>query len=575
MQSLGNFNGLTASSLLLCESEVVDELYKLTTKHTDEYMASGLVEELFYLKSILTEENLKKVKQSLVKDKSGSNKNMEYLLKGIGEILFLRNQVNKDTSNEHFEDDDDSLFGDIDAPEIGEDATQMEGDLFESNDDLFESETDLFGSETDLFGGMGSGNSNTGINSDITSNTALELIEIGRRGFNITTGLVYELEEDWIEFKNYTSFFNARFRKFADQGILQSVATGNINIKPSVCDTKPRFKYAIEDSHLSLYQLSLQELNHILNLQEEVNALEIEDSDIEIEGDLAYDIYKRIYDRANSIYEPTNELVIDRYIRIFKEKACTLGGTKVTLLQTPVNRLQHAFSNYNTITKAHALMNKVNAETGEAQIDIIAEMLDDILKAKEYISMFDENLDKLSAERTPIETDIAKYLKNLIEDKGAPAEINYRVRDMINILLRNKLIKPKVMDTNELIPNLYALYRLYYLASHFELEKIDNTLTFNDFIDLNRRLVETYHLIPLSVSDIYVDAIIQNYKVKQNGTKEYYHAIKPNLSLIEKNLQSKQTILVKTLNVNVDPEQMPFMNKEYNIFLTVGTGGNK
>ena len=571
MQSLGNFNGLTASSLLLCESKVVDDIYKLTTKHTDEYMASGLVEELFYLKSILTEEQHKKIKQSLAKNKSGSNKNMEYLLKGIGEILFLRNQVNKNSSNEHFDEDTDSLFDDIDAPEINAEALELEGDLFDDSDDMFGDVS----SQTDLFGEFNTGKSTSaGISSDITSNSALELIEIGRRGFNITTGLVYELEEDLLEFKNFTSFFNARFRKHANQGLIQSVKTGNVNIKPAVCDTKPRFKYAIEDSHISMYQLSLEELNYLISLQEEVDTIEVDDDNFEIEGDLAYDIYKRIYDRANSIYEPTNELMIDRYIRIFREKASTLGGTKITLLQTPVNRLQHAFSDYNTIDKAHTLMAKINAEIGEAQIDAIAEVLHDLTKAKEYIGMLDEDKATQLEERSPIETDIAKYLRNLMTDKGAPAEINPRVRDMINILLRNKLIKPKVVDANEVIPNLYALYRLYSLAPQFALETIDPALKFNDFIELNKKLVETYHLIPLSVEDIYVDAIIQNYKAKTNGTKEYYHAIIPNLNLIEKNLQSKQIILAKTLNVNVDPEQMPFMNKDYQIFLTVGTGGH-
>lgn len=575
MQSLGNFNGLTASSLLLCESEVVEKIYKLTTKHTDEYMASGLVEELFYLKYILTEEHHKKIVKSLMKDKSGANKGMQYLLRGIGEILFLRNLLNKEQSSEHFSDDEASLFDDLSVPEINSEASELENDLF-AETDLFGSATHSAGSDGDLFGDMGFGQSSTGNSDDalvgtIIGNTAAELIEIGRKGFNITTGLVYELEEDWIEFKNFSSFFNARFKKVASKAITQSVKDGDVSIKPAVCESKPRFKYSIEDSHLSLYQLSLEELNYIDSLQDEVESLEIDESDVEIEGDLAYEIYKKIYDRANSIYEPTNELLIDRYIRIFREKASTLGGTKITLLQTPINRLQQAFSNYNTITKAKSLMHIVNKEVGDAQIDVIADMLNDLTQAKEYIGMFKE---EVSESRSDIETDITKYLVNLMNDRGAPKEINPDVRDLINLLLRNKLIKPKVVNISSVLPNIYNLYKLYSLAPKFSLEAIDESLSFDDFVELNRKLVKEYDLIPLSVSDIYIDAIIQNYKVKQNGTKEFYFAIAPNLDLIERNLQSRQIILVNTSKASITPESMPYMNEDYKIFLTVGTGGN-
>lgn len=554
MNSFGALNGVTASSLLLLEEEA-NGFLKACNKSIDQINLHSMSNELAYMQSIggHIRSILKTKPEFHITDGEDKKTILNNILSSLCLVISNRTGIsaNFGTTDLFGENSFDDLFDESD-------------DSDDSSDDL-----DLFG-EDDLFGDE-EFSEDVSIKETMSDSISVDkLVQFSKSPEYIQNSLeisdidVNNLLDELLLIKDKKSVFEARCKSDPDSPINQSkgiqkiISSGRGNAE--VIDF-------IEKSfnRLSLFHLSFTEMKELLSDIESHELLsDSEDNEVDLSvyseksvimGDyLAYFIYTNMYKKS---YSSDDYDLVSRLIAFCDAKA-SKNSTKSTVLGIPLNlcHLKFRGSNYKSFCESlESAINNIPNSSLANYYSMVKNILSSLKIINRYISTVTFNQHSESEF-----FEFKAYVKDCILKGTLDNSYNVTAKQFVEILKQKKLFCSKKQLTKfsddfeealeMYVSEVYDTYRLFNLSTKFSTdyynsllpqEVIDSygVMDIDTLIEIDKYLKDVYKIIPLTLSNFVMSKVLATSKTNKVVDREVYGEVKPHLSLLIENYESK------------------------------------
>lgn len=517
------FNGATASSLLLLNKEEIDTLIDASRRRIDSIQAVDMLNCLEYENQVLRRIRL------------SENSTITKFLTGLASICQSKKQ----------------------------DSTDDSGDSYEIYDNLFE---DL--EKTDLFSGLDTSGSSTmattfssfeGSNGEIIDSIIGNSSELYQED-------VVDLQEDIIEVNTMFKAIKSRILfmcgsnyNSSEESVLKLLSADNIDFDTSskAWRDKKRLIDAVNSGRISIYDLSILEIEVLLRVINEEDSLkeifDLEGNSKSEDDKLAEKVIEAL--QLNLDQQIGSESKIKYLTRQFLYKADKLGKVEYKLLNIPINALNRAMSYRPFVNKCEWINNSLKNQ--EYRLSEVRKYLSQVNQIQEII----EKTSHIDIDEVLFEALI--ILKDSLVEKGVFTEVSIGneecnlMRDFLkklntkgllqasfspNEALTEDKLEKELSNDRERNNTLYNEYILYKIKNIFDLQKlgsIDIRLTnYETFLRVNRILVEKYNLIPLTLPEVFEKMLLSTIDDGARVAYTEYKKIIPNIELLRKNLTS-------------------------------------
>lgn len=568
MKSVGSFNGITATSLLLIPEQKIKEILPIFNKQEDQYTLSALQEELKYLKYLTDQEDKKEA--ALITREVLPKEYLIDVMRGVFE--FLRVRVNGKALGE-----DDDLFGGVDGR-----ATNLFGSANEETSD------DLFGVALEA---------DTAVDileeKSFYDYTVEELVSLGRLSVFMDESTAMDMLSEYQEIEKYINAFKLRLR-ISDKPVRESVRAGIISIPEKFINVWSMMSMALSNStaSVSLYDLSLDEMQYLINLVNTEVPLSIFRDPIHITDTVQYKGMIGLSDMVSDRILKTVRHKYKDYDRLLSMKTQNVGRSLARVLGVPVNRLHIMLRGKPLVDVAEALQNSVKSASFRA-IPLVRSILSDLEYAEEYISSMQQGESNDSGmqeyffswaylryflregskvEQSEAEREAAKAMSGVrLPEELEPdrksgalddfflAVINSGLMDRVKEHVGGQIMPgtPAAARVGDTLCNMYRLYKLHEymtLESFKEIyaEEIHNCLGeanfgYTEFLQLNKLLVTRYSILPFTSDKLYLVNIFKGQRVDFNETYETYKDVLESIDLLKWNFESVFNMLSSSL----------------------------